>query len=570
MAASMGASRLHMRGNGQLLKCFQRILTPSQRRAGTNAAACQPLTDHQDAGKSFLALQEERRERAERSVLISCPSKTTEKKVLKFLSKYGAVNNCFFYDSYGTCAVIEFASRDGICSLHEAASLPSIQHEASVPFKTRLLALKSTGVDQSDGAASLKLHPQTSLPVNELIQRLAAEESIDQQLHSLTSILELTNENIALRFLVCSLLQDIAGAFFPECAIRLFGSTVNGFGKLGCDLDLFLDLDTISGRSMKRPSGLSLEYQMKRVASERTVTQSVLSVLGEGLEQFAPGCVGVQKILNARCPLVRFSHQPSGFQCDLTANNRVAMKSSELLWLLSRLDERVRCLVFVVRCWARVHGLTSSIPGAWISNFSLSMLVVFFLQTRSTPILPTLDQLRDLASPADKCVIEGNDCTIVSDLSKIQLEANTESLETLLQEFFEFYSTFAFNRMSINIKKGKQLHKPKRQCYIRAPVEDCASTNVNATQLERLVALCRESAWLLAHGGAIARHRRHRAGKAPGARAWQPPGSGPVGGRRGGGRRKKKARRGGDQACGRSTSRRQGGENVFVCEGNMD
>ncbi|XP_062377665.1 poly(A) RNA polymerase, mitochondrial [Sardina pilchardus] len=503
MAASMGASRLHMRGNGQLLKCFQRILTPFQRRAGTNVAACHSLTDHQDVGKTFLALQEERRERAQRSVLISCPPKTTEKKVLKYLSKYGAVNNCFFYDSFGTYAVIEFASRDGICSLHEAASLPSIQYEASVPFKTRLLTLKSTGVDPLDGAASLRLHPQTSMPVNDLIQRLSAEESIDQQLHCLTSTLELTNENIALRFLVCSLLQDIAGAFFPECTIRLFGSTVNGLGKLGADLDLFLDLDTISGRNMKRPSGLFLEYQMKRAASERTVTQNVLSVVGEGLEQFAPGCVGVQKILNARCPLVRFSHQPSGFQCDLTANNRVAMKSSELLWLLSQLDERVRYLVFTVRSWARIHGLTSSIPGAWITNFSLSMLVVFFLQSRPTPILPSLDQLRDLASPADKCVIEENDCTIVSDLSKIQLEPNTESLATLLQEFFEFYSTFAFNRMSINIRKGKQQNKPEAApLHIQNPfeAEHNVSRNVNATQLERLVALCRESAWQLTHG----------------------------------------------------------------------
>lgn len=68
--------------------------------------------------------------------------------------------------------------------------------------------------------------------------------------------------------------------------------------------------------------GLSLEYNLKRANSERAVTQSILSVIGECLDQFGPGCVGVQKILNARCPLLRFAHQPSGFQCDLTANNR--------------------------------------------------------------------------------------------------------------------------------------------------------------------------------------------------------------------------------------------------------
>lgn len=74
--------------------------------------------------------------------------------------------------------------------------------------------------------------------------------------------------------------------------------------------------------SVQPKSGLSLEYQLKRATSERAVTQSILSVIGKCLDQFGPGCVGVQKILYARCPLLRFAHQPSGFQCDLTASNR--------------------------------------------------------------------------------------------------------------------------------------------------------------------------------------------------------------------------------------------------------
>lgn len=71
---------------------------------------------------------------------------------------------------------------------------------------------------------------------------------IDQQVTSLTEAYQLTEENSRLRFLVCSLLKDIAAAYFPECTIKPFGSSVNGFGKLGCDLDMFLDLDGISGR----------------------------------------------------------------------------------------------------------------------------------------------------------------------------------------------------------------------------------------------------------------------------------------------------------------------------------
>ncbi|RXN11160.1 poly(A) RNA mitochondrial [Labeo rohita] len=214
--------------------------------------------------KTFQAIQEERREQAERSVLISCPPKINEKKFLDYLSKHGTVNNHFFYNSYGAYAVVEFSSRDSIASLKESTNIPAVEHEAAVPFKSRLLSLKWPG-SQSSNQPMPKFKNQSPPSIGEITQLLTEKDSIDEQLQSLTEALQLTEEN---------------------------------------------------------GSGLSLEYQVKRGASERAVTQSILSVIGKCVDQFGPGCVGVQNILQARCPLVRFAHQPSGFQCDLTANNR--------------------------------------------------------------------------------------------------------------------------------------------------------------------------------------------------------------------------------------------------------
>ncbi|XP_067863371.1 poly(A) RNA polymerase, mitochondrial [Heptranchias perlo] len=489
-------------------------LTGSHRRNAGSSVETAPVLDGSEETdlsekttvKTCSALQAERHEQAERTILISCPPNISEKKFYKYLSSHGTISNYFFYETFGIYAVVEFSDKESIGTLKGFSSIPKLQHECAVPFKSRFFNLRNNPPRELSAAhSSVPRLKQSVIPLNELLQKLSGAENIDEQLYTVCKEYQLTEENTRLRFLVCSLVKDIAAAYFPECSIKPFGSSVNNFGKMGCDLDMFLDLDGVSGRNnIQTGSGFSMEYQTKRVPSERVATQSTLSVIGECIDQFAPGCTGLQKILNARCPLVRFSHQPSGFQCDLTANNRIAMRSTELLYIYSNIDPRVRALVFGVRCWARVQGITSSIPGAWITNFSLTIMVLFLLQKRNPPIIPTIDQLKDLAEAKDKYVIESHDCTFISDVNKIKPTQNTETLEQLLQEFFEFYGTFAFNRMSIDIRKGKEQNKPEASpLYIQNPFEQTlnVSKNVNQTQLERFVTAARESAWILQQAG---------------------------------------------------------------------
>uniref|UniRef100_G1S5C9 Mitochondrial poly(A) polymerase n=1 Tax=Nomascus leucogenys TaxID=61853 RepID=G1S5C9_NOMLE len=422
--------------------------------------------------RRFSEMQNERREQAQRTVLIHCPEKISEKKFLKYLSHFGPINNHFFYESFGLYAVVEFCQKESIGSLQNGTHTPSMAMETAIPFRSRFfnLKLKNQTSERSRIRSSNQLPPSNK----QLFELLCYAESIDDQLNTLLKEFQLTEENTKLRYLTCSLIEDIAAAYFPDCIVRPFGSSVNTFGKLGCDLDMFLDLDETRNLGTHKTSGnFLMEFQVKNVPSERIATQKILSVLGECLDHFGPGCVGVQKILNARCPLVRFSHQASGFQCDLTTNNRIALTSSELLYIYGALDSRVRALVFSIRCWARAHSLTSSIPGAWITNFSLTMMVIFFLQRRSPPILPTLDSLKTLA--------EGNNCTFCS-------------------EFFEYFGNFAFNKNSINIRQGKEQNKPDSSpLYIQNPFETSLniSKNVSQSQLQKFVDLARESAWIL-------------------------------------------------------------------------
>ena len=68
---------------------------------------------------------------------------------------------------------------------------------------------------------------------------------------------------------------------------------------------------------------------------------------------------------------------------------------SELLYTFGQLDPRVHPLVFTIRHWARANQITHSGPGPWISNFTLSLLVMFHLQ--SVGVVPSIYTLRSLA-----------------------------------------------------------------------------------------------------------------------------------------------------------------------------
>ena len=59
--------------------------------------------------------------------------------------------------------------------------------------------------------------------------------------------------------------------------------------------------------------------------------------------------------------------------------------------------QRISPLVFVVRQWARSVGVTGTI-GIGFSNFMLTVLVIFFLQTRQLPLLPALGSLKSASS----------------------------------------------------------------------------------------------------------------------------------------------------------------------------
>lgn len=74
---------------------------------------------------------------------------------------------------------------------------------------------------------------------------------ISSQMYMLLNEYQLTEENIKLRFLACSLVRDFTRAYFPDSTVKPFGSSVNTFGKLGSDVDMFLDFHNTGKHATK-------------------------------------------------------------------------------------------------------------------------------------------------------------------------------------------------------------------------------------------------------------------------------------------------------------------------------
>lgn len=183
--------------------------------------------------------------------------------------------------------------------------------------------------------------------------------------------------------------------------------------------------------------------------------------------------------------------------------SRSGVYMSELLYMFTQIDERVSPLVFSIRRWAQTSNVTNVNPGPWVSNFSLTCLVIFYLQQLKQPVLPLVNSLIEQARPQDKRISDdaGLQSTFLQDLNALKFKKqNTDTLDELLISFFEFYSQLRFNERAISLNDGKLHVKPDSSAmHIINPLEQAlnVSKNVNFEECERFRTEVRNAAWLL-------------------------------------------------------------------------
>jgi len=265
---------------------------------------------------------------------------------------------------------------------------------------------------------------------------------------------------------------------------------------------MVLSFDPITGQLPATQSSLVLQAKAANL-NQRLQTQRHMQVMAEVLQNIGTGFVGVQKILQARVPIIKFRQEFTGMECDLSLNSQTGVYMAELIYTMGEIDWRFRPLVTTVRLWAESSGLTRSLkPGPYITNFTLALLVVFFFQRVTPAILPTLDEMIKLARPQDRRRAFDVDCTFLRDPQVFaeRAQSNTQSLEELLVGFLQFVEAFPFEEYGLSVIWGDMLRKTETtSLYVQNPLERelNVSKNVNGVQVERLPTEARVALHLL-------------------------------------------------------------------------
>ncbi|CAN0346990.1 unnamed protein product [Ascophyllum nodosum] len=167
------------------------------------------------------------------------------------------------------------------------------------------------------------------------------------------------------------LLTHLPETMFPRgSALRIFGSSGNGFGNDGADLNMCIE--HACGESHPEDAGALIESIAEKL---RTA-----------------GLLEVDSRPTSRVPIVMFKDGESGLQCNISVMNPLALRNTRLLKAYSEADPRIKSLGHVVKHWAKQRLLNNASEGS-LSSYGYLLCLVHFLQTRNPPVVPNLQAL---------------------------------------------------------------------------------------------------------------------------------------------------------------------------------
>lgn len=284
--------------------------------------------------QSLQQIVENRKLEAARSIVVQVAKQNSFNNVYNHCSQFGQILNSFYYSVSNdkNFILLEF---DSSHSMNEALRSSSFPLNGGIPVKSQFLWFRNspqkTELQQIDQMSKLNITNAIVQPNNDdLVKALNGADSISQQMELFYEKTCLNDLSIRLRYLGVKQIESVLCSFFLDPVVWPFGSTVNGFGKLGSDLDMILqynrDIDSMEKATNYINSRLmfhvkSSEYESESDVKRRETLQRHIRVFGAICENFLTGIINVNKIYSARVPIVRYSQNYLNLSVDVSLLN---------------------------------------------------------------------------------------------------------------------------------------------------------------------------------------------------------------------------------------------------------
>ncbi|XP_012938764.1 poly(A) RNA polymerase, mitochondrial [Aplysia californica] len=443
----------------------------------------------------FKQVLQQRYREAQRSVIVRTQSPAS---TVQSLMTYGHLSSSFYTSQDKLYVLAEYANEQNVGRLQSSTSLFLDQHQ--FPMHSRCL------YDVNNPRNPPARHSNQPMPTVredlwhvDSMTHYPVMDTLDEELKALCARRSLNDLDLRIRFLVCVMVEEMLQSFLPGSRVIPYGSCLNGFGWWNSDLDMMLCLkkdpyssNVVSAPVSSRKTNHNFRFITETFSTERQLAQRTLAMVAS-LVELMPRTSNVFKILNARVPIIRFRQTVFPLHCDISLEALDSIKMTELLYLMSSSDPRVRPLMAAIKQWAVGHKLTASGEQQKPTTIGLLAMLIYFLQTRSPAVLPTLKELRLLADFEDLFKIDSVLYGIPSQPSVIPKSKNTESMESLLHGFFAFYSQFDFSSQAISLIEGSTFAKPagSSPVYVENPL--CIGLNICQNVAEHQLMLFSEA-----------------------------------------------------------------------------
>lgn len=256
-------------------------------------------------------------------------------ELYRYCSQLGTIKSAFHYTIPSTAprhfVLVEYDAAAGVDRTMQSSIMGSFA-SGSIPVRSPFLWFKSAAKATKSRRtaepavplnASHSLHP---IADEELRRILLEAHSTSHQMELLYEHTRLNELTIRLRFLGAHQIESVLNGWLSRSFVVPFGSSVNGFGKMGSDLDMILQYN-ISALEPERAEPGRLVHHVKTLDGDDTgekrkeLIRKHLKLYATIFEQFMPGAMQVNGIYSARVPIIRYYHEFLHLDADISITN---------------------------------------------------------------------------------------------------------------------------------------------------------------------------------------------------------------------------------------------------------